>query len=40
MDFHNHLQFLKYQIIEAVMGGRDEDLLDLINKILISEVSL
>lgn len=35
MDFSNYLQFMKYQIIEAVMSGNDENLLDLINKLLI-----
>ena len=40
MGFDNYLQFMKYQIIEAIMSGNDEDLLDLINKLLItSEVT-
>lgn len=37
MDFNSSLAFLKYAIVEAVMSGNDEDLLDLINKILIVE---
>lgn len=37
MDFNSSLAFLKYEIVEAVMSGNDEDLLDLINKILIHE---
>lgn len=37
MAFNNYLQFMKYQIVEAVMSGNDEELLDLINKLLITE---
>ena len=35
MAFNDYLQFMKYQIVEAVMLGDDEELLDLINKLLI-----
>lgn len=35
MEFNTHLQYIKYSIIEAVMSGNDNELLDLINKILI-----
>ena len=35
MEFNSSLSFIKYSIVEAVMRGDDEALLDLVNKILI-----
>ena len=37
MEFNTHLAYIKFAIVEAVMSGNDEALLDLINKILINE---
>lgn len=39
MEFNTHLAYIKYAIVEAVMSGNDETLLDLINKLLVEEVT-
>lgn len=37
MGFNSTLQVYKYLIIEAVMKGDDEDFMDLIYKLILSE---
>ncbi|MBO7171267.1 MAG: hypothetical protein J6W28_08840 [Clostridia bacterium] len=37
-EFKNGLQFYKYLIIEAIMQGDDEDFLDLIWKLCVTEI--